>query len=122
MWRGRLRSEAAEGRVTSLGSMMDHHYIRCMWLLRLEITNLCLDPHSPAVQPLFVFIRKMSFTSTVKFKAQEIAPNLEPALEALLRSNEVHEDIIIAFRVQQIKDAFSLHCTGLDGGRLEEHV
>ena len=47
----------------------------------------------------------MAFVSTVKFTAQEIAsaPNLEPALEGLLRSNEVHEDIIIAFRVQQIK-------------------
>ena len=60
-------------------------------------------------------IGTMAFVSTVKFTAEEIAsaPNLEPALEGLLRSNEVHEDIITAFRSNR---------SNTDRGRFQEHV
>ena len=102
-----LGRESAEDRVTSLGSFVDHHHIRLTWILRLELGNPCLYPLSLAacLPPPSNPIGTMSFGSTVKFTALEIAnaPDLEPALEGLLRSNEVHEDIITAFRVQQIK-------------------
>ena len=40
------------------------------------------------------------------FTADEIAavPVLEPSIESLLRSVDLHEDLFMAFRVQRIKD------------------
>ena len=47
-----------------------------------------------------------NFVSTLEMTAEEkaTAPQLEPAFEALLRSGNIHEDVILACRVQDILD------------------
>ena len=57
-----------------------------------------------------------NFVSTLEMSAEEkaTAPQLEPAFEALLRSGNIHEGVILACRVQDILDrevCVSLHHT-----------
>ena len=85
-------------------------YVRTWWRLGSSILSSPVPPRwfpSPSSPPTSWYaVGAKAFTSSLELSSAQRAdaPPLEPSLEALLREVNCHEEVIMAFRVQEIVD------------------
>ena len=107
---GNWFSQPSEGKAAETKFSAQLTYVRTWWRLGSSILSSPVPPRwfpSPSSPPTSWFaVGTMAFTSSLELLSAQRAdaPPLEPSLEALLREVNCHEEVIMAFRVQEIVD------------------